>query len=89
MGPVQGRASEPLRRSHVDVAGLTVRYGGWTALDGLDLGIGRGELFVLLGGSGSGKTTLLRTLAGFVAPAPGASRWAGATSPRCRRTAAR
>ena len=56
---------------HVDVAGLTVRYGGWTALEQLDLGIGRGELFVLLGGSGSGKTTLLRTLAGFIAPAAG------------------
>ncbi len=58
-------------QAHVDVAGLTVRYGGWTALDGLDLGIGRGELFVLLGGSGSGKTTLLRTLAGFIKPAAG------------------
>ncbi len=57
--------------SHVEVAGLTVRYGGWTALEGLDLGIDRGELFVLLGGSGSGKTTLLRTLAGFIAPAAG------------------
>ncbi len=57
--------------AHVDVTGLTVRYGGWTALDGLDLGIGRGELFVLLGGSGSGKTTLLRTLAGFIKPAAG------------------
>ena len=56
---------------HVDVAGLTVRYGGWTALDGLDLAIERGELFVLLGGSGSGKTTLLRTLAGFIAPVAG------------------
>ena len=57
--------------SHLDVAGLTVRYGGATALEGLDLGIGKGELFVLLGGSGSGKTTLLRTLAGFIAPAAG------------------
>ncbi len=53
------------------IRGLTVRYGGWTALDALDLGIGRGELFVLLGGSGSGKTTLLRTLAGFVTPQAG------------------
>ena len=56
---------------HVQVEALTVRYGGWTALDALDLAIGRGELFVLLGGSGSGKTTLLRTLAGFIAPAAG------------------
>ena len=35
------------------------------ALDALDLTIGRGEMFVLLGGSGSGKTTLLRALGGF------------------------
>ena len=55
----------------MSVTGLTVRYGQWTALEQLDLGIGRGELFVLLGGSGSGKTTLLRTLAGFIAPVAG------------------
>ncbi len=55
----------------MDVEALTVRYGQWTALESLDLAIGRGELFVLLGGSGSGKTTLLRTLAGFIAPAGG------------------
>ena len=48
-----------------------MRYRTWTALDGLNLGIGQGELFVLLGGSGSGKTTLLRTLAGFITPAAG------------------
>lgn len=56
---------------YVSVAGLVVRYGGWTALDRLDLAIGKGELFVLLGGSGSGKTTLLRTLAGFIQPSEG------------------
>ena len=57
--------------AHLAIAGLTVRYGGVAALEGLDLGIARGELFVLLGGSGSGKTTLLRTLAGFVVPSAG------------------
>ena len=67
MGAVQGRALT----AHVDIAGLSVRYGGWLALDGLDLAIARGELFVLLGGSGSGKTTLLRTLAGFLQPSAG------------------
>ncbi len=68
MGAVQGRL---LTDGHVVVSGLSVRYGGWLALDRLDLSIGRGELFVLLGGSGSGKTTLLRTLAGFIAPSQG------------------
>ena len=53
------------------VEGLTVRYGPVVALDGLDLTIGSGEMFVLLGGSGSGKTTLLRCLGGFIEPDAG------------------
>jgi spermidine/putrescine ABC transporter ATP-binding subunit len=55
----------------LEIAGLMVRYGATAALDGLDLTIDRGELFVLLGGSGSGKTTLLRAIAGFVQPSAG------------------
>ena len=56
---------------HLAITGLSVRYGDWLALNALDLSIGQGELFVLLGGSGSGKTTLLRTLAGFLQPSSG------------------
>ncbi len=55
----------------VDVQGLVVRYGRAVALDALDLQIGRGEMFVLLGGSGSGKTTLLRALGGFATASAG------------------
>ena len=46
--------------------GLTTRYGRVTALDGLDLDIGDGEFFVILGPSGAGKTTTLKTVAGLV-----------------------
>jgi ABC-type Fe3+/spermidine/putrescine transport system ATPase subunit len=53
------------------IEALTVRYGAAPALDRLDLSVGRGEIFVLLGGSGSGKTTLLRTLGGFLRPEAG------------------
>jgi putrescine transport system ATP-binding protein len=67
VGALQGRALTPL----LVITGLTVRYGATVALDGLDLSVARGELFVLLGGSGSGKTTLLRAIGGFVRPEMG------------------
>ena len=57
--------------AHLEVEGLVVAFGSLAALDGLDLSIASGEIFVLLGGSGSGKTTLLRALGGFVAPRAG------------------
>lgn len=74
MGAVQGgrlifRAGGAL--AHLEIEGLVVRYGPLVALDGLDLSIGSGEMFVLLGGSGSGKTTLLRALGGFIQPCSG------------------
>jgi len=55
----------------VRIEGLTKRFGAVTAVDEVDLEIGRGELFALLGGSGCGKTTLLRVLAGFETPDAG------------------
>ena len=72
MGTLQGRtiAELPPTAPLLRVRGLTVRFGATTALDGLDLDVHAGELFVLLGGSGSGKTTLLRAIAGL-APLPG------------------
>jgi ABC-type Fe3+/spermidine/putrescine transport system ATPase subunit len=67
VGTVQGRLLSDLLR----IEGLTVRYGAALVLNGLDLAVGEGEMFVLLGGSGSGKTTLLRAIAGFVQPEAG------------------
>ncbi|WP_330292342.1 ABC transporter ATP-binding protein [Streptomyces sp. NBC_00576] len=48
----------------VDVRGLRKRYGGVTAVDGIDLGIHRGEVFGLLGPNGAGKSTTVEILQG-------------------------
>jgi ABC-2 type transport system ATP-binding protein len=49
----------------VRVSGLRKRYQGTTAIDGIDLEIGRGEIFALLGPNGAGKTTTVEILEGF------------------------
>lgn len=55
----------------LQVRGLTRHFGDVTALDGVDLDLGRGTVTSILGPSGCGKTTLLRLVAGFLAPDAG------------------
>ncbi|MGE0716803.1 MAG: ABC transporter ATP-binding protein [Alphaproteobacteria bacterium] len=57
--------------SSVTLAGVTGRYGDFTALERLDLAIDEGEFLTLLGPSGCGKTTTLRLVAGFLRPTTG------------------
>ncbi|WP_284948225.1 ABC transporter ATP-binding protein [Acidisoma cladoniae] len=64
-------ANMPPHLPHIRIQGVTKRFGDFTAVRDIELTIGRGELFALLGGSGCGKTTLLRMLAGFVPPSAG------------------
>jgi ABC-2 type transport system ATP-binding protein len=48
----------------VDVRGLRKQYGDVTAVDGIDLGIRKGEVFGLLGPNGAGKSTTVEILQG-------------------------
>lgn len=63
----------------IAVEGLTKRYGGKNALDGIDLTVRQGEFFCVLGPSGCGKSTLVRLLAGLEAPDAGRIQLAGRT----------
>ena len=64
--------------SYLAIENVSVSYDGRTrVLDGVSLGVERGEMVALLGSSGCGKTTLLRSIAGFVIPDEGAIRVGG------------
>jgi spermidine/putrescine transport system ATP-binding protein len=55
----------------VTILNVTKRFGDVTAVDRMDLSIGRGAFYSLLGPSGCGKTTTLRMIAGFEQPTEG------------------
>jgi spermidine/putrescine transport system ATP-binding protein len=59
------------RQNVVALAGVVKRFGTVTAVERLDLQIGRGEFFSMLGPSGCGKTTTLRIIGGFEIPTEG------------------
>ncbi len=62
------------------VEGLTKRYGGRVAVQGISFTIARGECVGLLGPNGAGKTSTLAMIAGIVRPDGGTLRFADAQS---------
>ena len=64
---VPDRSTDDLIRA----VAVTTVFGERTVLDGIDLAIRRGEVFVLMGPSGCGKTTMLRHLCGLQRPTLG------------------
>jgi branched-chain amino acid transport system ATP-binding protein len=55
----------------LSVQGVTVRFGGLTALDDVSLNVESGELVAVIGPNGAGKSTLFNTIVGAVKPASG------------------
>ena len=62
-----GEAVQPT----LEVAGLTVRFGGVLALDQVSLRIEASEVMGIIGPNGAGKTTLFNAVCGFVRPEAG------------------
>jgi branched-chain amino acid transport system ATP-binding protein len=68
----------PGHRSALRVEGVTVRFGGITALDGVDLTAGAGEIIGIMGPNGAGKTTLFDVVSGVRTPNSGRVRLSNA-----------
>ena len=61
----------------IEASGLTCRFGGFTAVDRLDLIVPEGIIFGLLGPNGAGKSTTIKMLTTLLRPSAGTARVAG------------
>ena len=68
----------------LEIAGLTIRFGGLVAVDGLDLEVNAGEIVGLIGPNGAGKTTVFNCISRFYDPDAGAIRFKGRDITRVR-----
>lgn len=73
-GGAMGPESTPL----LQVEELSLRFGGITALRGVNFTVRRGELVALLGANGAGKTTTLRAISRLETASAGRILWQGA-----------
>ncbi len=61
----------------IEIAGLTKRFGAFTAVDTVSFTVAKGEVLGFLGPNGAGKSTTMRMLAGFMTPTAGTARICG------------
>jgi len=61
----------------IELLHLTKKFGDLLAVDDINLTIGKGEFFAMLGPNAAGKTTTIKMLAGLIKPTSGHSRIAG------------
>jgi branched-chain amino acid transport system ATP-binding protein len=61
----------------LEIHGLSKRFGGFVALDGIDLAVAEGERIGLIGPNGSGKSTLVNCICGTLTNEAGTVRFDG------------
>jgi branched-chain amino acid transport system ATP-binding protein len=80
-GPVTARRTDRSVTASSDgrfeASGITVRFGGLTALDDVSLHVDPGEVLGVIGPNGAGKTTLFNVVCGFLRPNSGTLHWRG------------
>jgi ABC-2 type transport system ATP-binding protein len=64
-------APAPDRATSLECRAVSRRFGGFTAVEAVDLSLHRGEIFGLLGPNGAGKTTLIKMMCGLIEPTSG------------------
>jgi len=63
--------SAPVGEVQIEIRDLTMAYGSFVLVRGVNAQVRRGEVFFIMGGSGCGKSTLLKHLIGLKPPAAG------------------
>ncbi len=61
----------------VEITDLVKKFGSFTAVDGVSLRVGKGEIFGFLGPNGAGKSTTIRMLCGIITPTSGSGKVGG------------
>ncbi len=64
-------ATQPVSNRCLEIQGLTKRFGGLSAVSGLDMTIPKGGLYGLIGPNGAGKTTVFNMITGVYEPTTG------------------
>ncbi len=74
-------APAPAGTTLLDVRGVTMRFGGLTAVNNVDLTVSEGEIIGLIGPNGAGKTTFFNCLTGLYVPTEGTVSYKGTVLP--------
>ncbi len=77
MGHWQFQGECAIANDIIEIKGLTKRFGGFTAVDKMNLSVREGEIFGFLGPNGAGKTTTISMLTTLITPTEGTAMIAG------------